>query len=121
LFKLSPLTLPLSSANGGEGGVRGKDKKANSYTIKVTIVEKGALFLSELTDTFEVQSVPQNKPHELQQATSHPKTGLLPPLDTPSSPSPTGRMNDSLSPSSSAVFQAANPTPLTLDDLGPDL
>jgi len=28
------LTLLLSPANGGEGGVRGKDKKANSYTIE---------------------------------------------------------------------------------------
>jgi len=35
ITKLSPLILPLSPANGGEGGVRGKDKKANSYTIKL--------------------------------------------------------------------------------------
>jgi hypothetical protein len=32
-LKLSPLTLPLSPGNGGEGG--GKDKKGNSYTIKL--------------------------------------------------------------------------------------
>jgi hypothetical protein len=32
-IKLSPLTLPLSPANGGEGGVRGKDKKGNSFTV----------------------------------------------------------------------------------------
>jgi hypothetical protein len=32
-FKLAPLTLPLSPGNGGEGGVRGKNKKGNSYTI----------------------------------------------------------------------------------------
>jgi hypothetical protein len=38
-IKLSPLTLPLSPANGGEGG-GGKDKKAISYTIKL-ILENG--------------------------------------------------------------------------------
>ena len=84
-------------------------------------MEKGTLFLSELTDTSEVQAVPQNKPHELQQTSSRPKTGLLPPLDTPPSPPPTDRINASLSLPSSAAFQIANPTPLTLDDLGPDL
>ena len=34
-IKLSPLTLPLSPANGGEGGGEGKNKKGNSYTIKL--------------------------------------------------------------------------------------
>jgi len=37
IIKLNPLTLPLYPANGGEGGVRGKDKKANSYTIQLSI------------------------------------------------------------------------------------
>ena len=32
-LKLSPLTLPLSPANGGEGKGEGKDKKGNSYAI----------------------------------------------------------------------------------------
>ena len=34
-YKLSPLTLPLSPAKGERAGVRGKDKKGNSYTIKL--------------------------------------------------------------------------------------
>jgi hypothetical protein len=34
-FRLSPLTLPLSPENRKGSGVRGKDKKANSYTIKI--------------------------------------------------------------------------------------
>jgi hypothetical protein len=36
-FELSPLTLPLSPANGGEGKGEGGMKKGNSYTIKLTL------------------------------------------------------------------------------------
>jgi glycolate oxidase iron-sulfur subunit len=42
-IKLSPLTLPLSPANGGEGGGEGEGKKGNSYTIKLTKAEKEPL------------------------------------------------------------------------------
>jgi len=35
--KLDPFTLPLSPANGGEGGGEGEEKKGNSYTIKLGI------------------------------------------------------------------------------------
>jgi hypothetical protein len=35
-IKLSPLTLPLSPQTGERAGVRGKNKKGNSYAIKLT-------------------------------------------------------------------------------------
>ena len=40
-IKLSPLTLPLSPAKGERAGVRGKDKKGNSYTIKLRVTSFG--------------------------------------------------------------------------------
>jgi len=83
------------------------------WEVLLFLREKGTLFLGELTDTLEVQGVPQNTPYELQQTSSRPKTGLLPPLDTPSSPPPTGGINASLSLPSSVAFQTAIPIPLT--------
>ena len=42
-IKLSPLTLPLSPAKGERAGVRGKNKKGNSYTIQLFQTLKNSL------------------------------------------------------------------------------
>ena len=68
-------------------------------------------FLNERTDTFGVQAVPPDRPHELPPRSFAPETAPPPHPDIPSSPLPTGKTNVSPSIPSSTASEISILTP----------